>query len=42
VFKADALSIEPAHLGRHLLELRVNAKTAFFGSLTEEAVNLYA
>ena len=42
VFKLETLATDPAHLDRHLQELRIVAKQAFFGSLTEEAVTLYA
>ena len=36
------LPTESAQLDRHLQSLRTAAKSAFFGSLTEETVNLYA
>jgi uncharacterized protein (TIGR04255 family) len=42
VFKLETLPIESPVLAKQLLALRTAAKRAFFGSLTEETVNLYA
>ena len=42
VFKPETLPTDSAHIDRHLQSLRIPAKQAFFGSLTEETVSLYA